>query len=460
MAERAHRRLGRSEVLAGAIALAAGLGAGALVARGALGWESVALVAAGLLLAVLAFRRLEFGLIALLFTLPLDTFGRLITSPVTVTVFHVVLLVCLAAWARRIVAERGWLRLTWMDAAAAAIVAAGLWSLPFSLASGTTVVSVVRLAFLWAFASLYANGIRERGGLRRVVGWLVVSGALLSVVGLAQYFLPGFDFGWIRDVKRAFNVVSYSRVGGFFFDPNYFAGLLSAIVAVSLSLLAHARTRREALLWGGAAALTGATLVLTFSRGGWVGAAAGVLVAILVAPRSRRAWMMGAVIALALAGTLLAPDLILSRVQSIANVDTDVSVATRYYMNTSMQDMIADRPVFGTGLGAFDKGYLTYRRPGTSFEIVKPHQVPLAFIAETGIAGLLAEVTLIGALVALYWRRRPDGWDPLEAAVLAGTVTLLVGTLFEYYLYFEYVWLFFGLSVVATRLARAPKEDA
>ncbi|MEI6171590.1 MAG: hypothetical protein WCQ45_03820, partial [bacterium] len=248
-------------------ALILGLTVGALVSRGAIGWESVALVAGFIVLSVLTFRRLEFGLIALLFTLPLDTFGRIITSPVTITAFHVVLMICLAAWSRRIVVDRGSLRFSWMDIAAWSLVAAGLWSLPSSLAFGTTALSVVRLVFLALMAALYANGIRDRAGLRRVIGWFVATGALLSMVGLAQYFLPGFDFGWIRDVKRAFDVVSYSRVGGFFYDPNLFAGLLSSILAVSLSLLTHARHRREAILWGGATVLSVAALVLTFSRG-------------------------------------------------------------------------------------------------------------------------------------------------------------------------------------------------
>jgi O-antigen ligase len=199
--------------------------------------------------------------------------------------------------------------------------------------------------------------------------------------------------------------------------------------------------------------------VLTYSRGGWVGAAAGLVAAVLTAPKRRRAWLVGALLAVVLLAAALAPDLIVSRVTSIGDVNTDVSVATRYYMNQSMQDMIAARPVFGTGLGAFGKAYPAFRRPGTSFDIVKPHQVPLAFVAETGIAGLLAEVVLFGAIVALYWHRRPDGWDALESAVLVGTVALLVGTLFEYYLYFEYVWLYLALSVVATRLVRNKKKE-
>ncbi len=451
---------GRQRVLlAGGGAALLGLAIGAMVARGALGWETVALLSAGLAVAALTFRRLEFGLVALLFTLPLDTFGRLITTPVTVTAFHVVLLICLAAWARKLVVDRSWPRLGWMDVAAAALVGAGLWSLPFSLAPGATALSLLRVVFLWSFALLYANGIRDAAGLRRLLVWLVAIGAALSLVGLAQFFLPGFDVGWVRQIKAAFNVVTFSRVGAFFYDPNYFAGVLAAIVAVSLVMLVHARRPREALLWGGAAALTGYTLVLTYSRGGWVCAVAGVLTALWTAPRGRRAWLVSGTLAVALATAVLAPGVIGSRVASITNVDTDVSIATRYYMNASALDMIAARPVFGTGLGAFDKAYPGFRRPGTSYGIVKPHQLPVALVAETGVAGLLAEVLFAGVLVGLYGRRRPDGWGALGAAVLAGTVTLLVGTLFEYYLFFEYLWLFLGLSVVVTRLARSPKED-
>jgi O-antigen ligase len=459
MPEPAPRRDARATILVVAAAAAVGLGVGALIARGLVDWQAIALLCGGVALAALTFRRLEVGLIALLFTLPLDTFGRLVTSPVTITVYHVVLVLCLAAWLRLLLTRKATVHVSWLDVGAAAIVGAALWSLPFSLAPGTTAVSIVRLVFLWAFALLYANGIRDAAGLRRLLGWLVASGAILSVVGLAQYFLPGFDVGWIRELKRAFNVVTFSRVGAFFFDPNYFAGMLSAIVAVALAMLAHARTLRGALLWGGAASLTGLTLVLTYSRGGWVAAAVGLVVAALTAPRRRRAWLVGSLLGVVLLAAVLAPDVIVSRVASIANVDTDVSVATRYYMTAAMPDMIAARPVFGTGLGAFDRAYPAFRRPGTSFVIVKPHQVPLAFVVETGIAGIIAEIVLFGALVSLYWRRRPDGWDPLEAAVLAGTVALLVGTLFEYYLYFEYVWLFLGLSVVAARLVRSKKEE-
>jgi O-antigen ligase len=185
----------------------------------------------------------------------------------------------------------------------------------------------------------------------------------------------------------------------------------------------------------------------------------GIFVAMLTAPRGRRAWLVSGVVAVSLAAVVFAPGVIVSRFESSTNVESDVAVATRYYMTVAMEQMIADRPIFGTGLGAFDRAYPAYRRPGTSFSIVEPNQVPLDFVAETGIVGLGAEIALLVALGVTYWRRRPRGWDPFEAAMLAGTVALLVGTAFENFLYFEYVWLFFALSVVATRLARAKEES-
>jgi len=431
-----------------------GAGIGVLSSRGAVAWPALAALAVGLWLAIKSFDRLEFGLVALLFAMPLDRYGQLIETPITLTVFQVVLLVCLAAWARDLWARKEGPRFSWIDAGIALMVLAGLWSLPFSLARSTTLVSVARLTFLWALALLYANGIRDTAGLRRVINALAVSGVVLGALGLAQYFVPGFDLGSVRDILRAGGAVAFSRVGAFFHDPNFLAAVLSAIAAMALSFLSHAGTGKMALAWGAVLAVTGAALLVTFSRGGWLGGAAGLLVAVLTAPKTRRAWLLGAMVAAVLAAAVMAPDAVVSRGGSPANGDTDVSVGTRDYMNVSMVRMIADRPVTGTGLGAFDRAYPDYRMPGTSLDIVKPHQVPLTFVVETGLLGAFAQLVLAGGLIALYWRRRPDGWDATEAAVLSGTIALMAGSLFENYLYFEYVWLFFGLSVVATRLAR------
>jgi O-antigen ligase len=442
------------------ITTAVGLAAGALAARGILSLTALGLLIVFASIAALSFRRLEFGLIALLFTLPLDTFGRLIVTPVTVTAFQVVLVICLAAWLVDVARRRASLRFSPIDLAAAMLVLAGLWSLPTSLSPAATLSSLGRIVFMWGFALMYANNIHDEARLRRLLHWLVGVACGLSLLGIAQYVLPGIGIGWVRDIKAAFNIVTFSRVGAFYYDPNTFAGLLAAVLAVCLAMVVHARRLREGVAWAAGAVLIGSTLVLTYSRGGWVCAAAGVIAVILTAPRRRRAWLVTTVLVVAVAAATLAPGVIAARIESITATDTDVSVATRYYMNQSALQIAAAYPVFGTGLGAFDKAYPAFRKPGTDFGIVKPHQLVVALVSEMGIAGLLAEITFAGAVIALYWRKRPKGWGALEAAVLAGLVTLIVGSAFEYYLFFEYLWLFLGLSVVVSRVSRTPKEDA
>ena len=70
--------------------------------------------------------------------------------------------------------------------------------------------------------------------------------------------------------------------------------------------------------------------------------------------------------------------------------------------------------------------------------------MPLALIAETGVAGLLAQVGLIvGAVLSLY-RRYRRGWTGYDAALLASFAALALGTLFQFFLYFPVFWLVAG----------------
>ncbi|MBA4370535.1 MAG: hypothetical protein C0418_03025, partial [Coriobacteriaceae bacterium] len=184
----------------------------AALAAGALAAASVVLVPQGplpalaalaaLAVAGVALWRLEWGIVGLLFTLPLDIYGRLVAEPVPVTVFQLVLLVCLASWALRILAEgRRWLRFSVVDAGAGLLVVAGLMSLPASLAPQTTAMSVARVAVLWAFALMYANIVRDERLLARVVRTLSLTGVGIGLLALAQYFVPGFSFGSVAQVR-------------------------------------------------------------------------------------------------------------------------------------------------------------------------------------------------------------------------------------------------------------------
>jgi len=448
----------RTNTLSWAVfALALGVITGMAVVEG-----TVTLLAGALLCVVLlaiALWSLETALIILVFTMPLDIYGRILSDPVPLTVFQVVLIIALVAWFVRIIADASeWFRPSALDAAGAMLILAAICSVPQSLDPGGTIYSIVRLVFLWALMALYVNGVKTEVSLRRVYGALLVTAVLMASLGIAQLYVPGFSLGNVHVQKSAAIGGNISRASGFFEDPNMFAGYLSAMFVVVAAMFIHAKGRREALVFGSIAAITGAALLATFSRTGWVGAFVGCVAVVLTAPHRRRTRIVSVAVVAAIVVVLMAPGAVIGRAKSIVDIERDGSNYTRYGMYISTIQMIQDDWVSGTGLTAYELAYPLYRQPGTILSVRKPHQLPLALWAEMGIAGLMAEIVFIVVLVLIFWRRRSSGWTLYEAAALGGLVTLLTETLFQYYLYFEYVWLFSALALVAARLARADER--
>lgn len=409
-------------------------------------------------LAVLVFWRYEIGAALMLLAMPLDVYGRLITSPVTVTAFHVTLLVTLASFALHVYRGKAPLRLSLVDLGMLSLLAAALISLPTSLNPGTSMFGLVRVFFLWLLIVVWSNILKDR----RIIGWatwlLVATGVGTALVAFAQYFIPTFDLGNILVINQGGGQF-LRRVGAFFFDPNYMASFLSITLLVALGLAIHARTWRTAAIPVAAAAMLTGGVLVTFSRTGWLGVVVGVVVLIMTAPARRRILLLVLVVVLAVAVLAFQPSLVLGRAASIGEVERDLSVATRYQMFHSAVDIIRDNWVLGTGLGAFDVAYPPYRRLGTLTYITKPHQLPLAMWAEMGIAGLIAEIVLVATIIAAFWRKRPRGWTAVEAFSAASLVSvMMVQSWFQYYLYFEYMWLMVAFAVAGNRLARADEE--
>ncbi|TLM94641.1 MAG: hypothetical protein FDZ75_05485 [Actinobacteria bacterium] len=254
--------------------------------------------------------------------------------------------------------------------------------------------------------------------------------------------------------------VWFSRAGAFFSDPNQLGTFMSIALVMAFAMLVRETSKRAAVMEACAIGVTGLALVASASRTAWVGAAIGIVVVLLTAPAKRRKGVWIAAVSVGLAGVLFASPMLIERAVSSGDVNKDRSVATRVYMTQSTLAMIKDNPIWGTGLDAYPALYPAYRLPGSSPTIVELHQLPLALPVEMGLAGMLAEAVLVFSFIALYWRRRPEGWTVWEAATLAALLTVLVQTMFQYYLYFEYLWLVVALAVVARRLATATEEEA
>ncbi|MGI8802857.1 MAG: O-antigen ligase family protein [Solirubrobacteraceae bacterium] len=95
----------------------------------------------------------------------------------------------------------------------------------------------------------------------------------------------------------------------------------------------------------------------------------------------------------------------------------------------------ADQPVGGWGAGSFPVTHLLYRRPPV-LPVRQPHDVPLQFLAETGIVGAVLALGALGVLLAAAIdrvRRTPPGRDrALAGACAAAGLAWLVHGLVDW----------------------------
>ncbi|NEQ99056.1 MAG: putative bicarbonate transporter, IctB family [Cyanothece sp. SIO2G6] len=236
---------------------------------------------------------------------------------------------------------------------------------------------------------------------------LIVSGA-----GLRQWFF-GVDAlaTWVDpDSSLAGTTRVYSYLG----NPNLLAGYL--IPATLLSLAAVFVWKRwvakalAVIMW----IVHSSCLVVTFSRGGWLGFVAGGFVLLLLLihwigprlPKFWRRWSLplvigGTTVSLAVAIATVAP--LQERFLSIFAGHADSSNSFRLNVWQGVIQMIQARPWLGIGPGndAFNLVYPFYQVPG--YTALSAYSILLEIWVETGIIGLLCFLWLVVVTLVQGW---------------------------------------------------------
>ncbi len=343
----------------------------------------------------------------------------------------------------------------------AGIVAAALADYPkFALRDLRTVILEPA-----AFFVVLASVLRDRSDVRRLLAALVAGAALAALTALA--LIP---FGAV--VTEVFP----PRLRGTFGSPNNLALVLerAAPVALALAVVASLSTSIKApgrwgwrrapgtrTLWLLALVLMGSVLILTWSRGAWLGALLGLAVASRPMWEHARPGRRLAAIAL--------PIVALAAVVAVTGIDRigqllrigDSGAVSRLAIWDSAWRMARDNWLFGLGPDNFLTHYRDYMRPEAWREpnISHPHNLLLDAWVSLGVVGLVALV----AVLALFWRdwsqiRRPAAGrsDPL-AFGLAGAMTaaLIHGLVDHAYFLPELAAIFWTLAAAVIVLASA-----
>jgi len=343
-----------------------------------------------------------------------------------------------------------WVLLTLSDEAEAGLTPIHLLVLLYwGIATVATALSPVKMAAFtgWVKLTLYlllfalAARILRSPRVRSLLIALYLHVALLvSVYGLRQWFFGAAALATWVDPQS--NLAKTTRVYSYLGNPNLLAGyLLPAVVFSLVAVFAWQRWIPKFL------ALTmfivnTACLVLTFSRGGWIGLLVAI-VALLVLllyqvsvqlPPFWRTWSLPILLAstsLLLLASVLFVEPVRDRVLSIFAGRDDSSNNFRINVWAAVMEMIRDHPILGIGPGntAFNQIYPLYQRP--RFNALSAYSFVLEVAVETGLIGLACFIWLLIVTfnAGIGQLRRLRSLGSREAFWLIGAIATLLGTL-------------------------------
>jgi len=391
-----------------------------------------AAVTAGCLTVVVG--RPEVGLIVLMATLPLETTlggqqtgGLLTPSKIAGGLAFVGFVANALLTRRRLTGDPGY-------AVLMALGALFLVSAATSLDPSNSAIGVLRLV---SFLGLYVL-VTQLGNatlLRRAVWALTLGSGVAAAVSLATF---------------GTTLIARPNSG----DPNDFAFLLSAVLPLTLWLASRQRGAAR-LLAGGAAATVTVCVPLTLSRGALVGLAVGTTWHLLTS-RRHRLFLVSALTCLACVAAALSLSAPRSLQEAVSRKETvsSYNVSSRQQAWEVALRLAAANPVTGVGPGNFD---LYYRKltdtPAQAFGLAVSHNTYLDLAAESGPAGLLLLLLLLGASMsrlnaAVRERRGPPG---LAEVVRTSLIIASCAAVFSSQEYAAPLWLLFAFASLLAR---------
>ncbi|MBA3872452.1 MAG: O-antigen ligase family protein, partial [Anaerolineae bacterium] len=266
--------------------------------------------------------------------------------------------------------------------------------------------------------------------LRRevIIDALLIAGFVILMFGFLQLQM------WLRQVIAAGHFTSPPRPVSVFGNPNFLSDFLIVITPLTLSRLLSARAKFTRILLGVYVFLQIVLLVLTASRGAWIGAAVGLLIwVVLVIARNGQgvrnnvlAWwrpqsstIKSAVTVIVVVGILGAAAFSVIFIRSFSDRGREAGLRVDIY--TAAIELFKEKPITGQGLFTFGRGLVRLPDIHPDKPHSHAHDVPLHIAAELGILGLVAlAVTLFVGVRTM--RTNWQASTARERLVLAGAI--------------------------------------
>lgn len=357
----------------------------------------------------------------------------------------------------------------------------------------------------WAQLVLVMWLVIDLAGARR---WRAVTGAVLGAA-VVQALIGVWQFGIRGDGPEHFLILGdrFYRAYGTFEQPNPYGGFLGMGLPLALGLalgtlglwfkpvyemwraerpvrvrhLLGAVLNRHLRVLFGFVLVSGlllTALVMSWSRGAWLGFGAAALVMLLAWPR--KAWIGAALVIGGLLFSIvvlrfnLLPGAIATRLTGftefvqtfdVRGVDINAdnfSVIERLAHWQAAEDMVRYHLLLGVGLGNYEPVYPGYALFNWPLPLGHAHNIYLNTLAETGIIGLLAYLGLWASIFWQTWRvtrRENDFWRRSLALGMLGVWTHLCVHQFLDKLYVANLHLHMGVLLGVLSILSEPGDD-
>jgi len=351
--------------------------------------------------------------------------------------------------------RQSWLLLGFLALAVFTIIPAHNHGRAFQFAYGLALILIGYFAIV-----LF---LRNQRDLKRFLLLLVGIHMYLAVKGILGYSQREF-----RYYGHWYGKGSTGSVGGSFLgDPNDLALAMIMILPFAIYLFRQTRSLPARIFWGAGSVVILLVIILTFSRGGFVGLTAMVLYWV-VTSRNKGKAIGGLVLAVALV-IAVAPPQYWRRIETIGKTGSGAaqgSAQTRWNNWAAARRMFYDSPIWGVGghnfgvlLPEYAIEYSGDRRPTRWGRAT--HSMYFDLLSQFGLLGVL----LIGPVLVLNFRdikgiillgRRGRCSAPiaeLAESLRVSWVGFLVPAAFVSVLHYPHLYYLTALTVVVYRLA-------
>ncbi len=253
-------------------------------------------------------------------------------------------------------------------------------------------------------------------------------------------------------------------VGGSFGDSNSYAVVCAMTALLFLAMAPAGRNMWQRFGLRAAGTLSLLTVIATFSRGGFLAAACGLIVLGLLRGIRLR-WHLGAVV---VAGALWAfmplPDGYTDRLKSIGTYAEDASASGRLHFWAVALNMSWNQPL-GVGVENFNRTYDRYDpSEGGAFGMSRSvHNSHLQVLTEAGFLGFGVWVFMLINAVVLALRVRRRGKSPgqtsgmlytsMAEGMAAALVAFIVGGSFTAIAWNDFVWCMLAILAALDRVS-------